>query len=599
MHDIDQLSDGFDLGPFQVFPRKEQIVGPEATHHLEPKVMQVLVMLASNAQQPVTRNELLESVWSGTVVGDEVLSRAVSLLRGYFKDERTNPTFIRTLPKQGYELVQPVTPIAERHAPSLTRSYLLAGLLAGLVLAIGVTIYWFSRPAPPPTIAVLPFQIPEELQQIAYISESLTDELTTHLSTSSKVRVVARRSSFAYRDPQIDASAIGDLLGATHLVEGSIYQAEGSSLNAVVYLVEVESGTNVWSAQIEADNPTALRERVVAATLQAINDETSAQVGELLATSPVNPDALRAYFEARYQWSLRGELRIDRALSLLKEAIELEPNFGAAHLALAHALVVQPFYSTTNLSVPAGFELARASAARAVEADSTLGAEVTALEGFMLMRQRLWNESLAALEQALALDSESVLANYWYSMLLCNLGRPQDALAYAEKASRLDPTSPVLNDRLAITYLWVDDLAAATNRYDIANKLGYLESNNPKSLFVFLNRAKRFEALSELLLRLGNDPRWVLPFIAGLENVEQRDSAKLALEAAITEGIVPKELRFGAWVFLEDADRAIRDFDHDLKTDDIELLWASESAMLREHPKFPELLDKLGLSSVL
>ncbi len=598
MHEIDQLSNGFDLGSYKVFPRKEQIVGPEETHHLEHKVMQVLVMLASNAQQPVTRHELLESVWSGTVVGDEVLSRAVSLLRGYFKDERTSPTYIRTLPKQGYELIQAVTPIAEQQIPSATRPYVLAGLLAGLVLAIGAVIFWFSRPAPPPTIAVLPFQIPEELEQVAYISESLTDELTTHLSTSSTVHVVARRSSFALRDPQIDASAIGDLLGATHLVEGSIYQAEGSSLNAVVYLVEVESGTNVWSVQIEADNPAALRERVVAATLQAINDETSAHLGELIATpSPINPDALLAYFEARYQWSLRGELRIDRAISLLKEAIELEPNFGAAHLALAHAQVVQPFY--TNLSVPAGFELARRSAARAVEVDSTLVAEVTALEGFMLMRQRLWSESLAALEQALALDSESVLANYWYSMLLCNLGRSQDALAYAEKASRLDPASPVLNDRLAVTYLWVDDLAAATNRYDIANKLGYLESTNPKSLFVFLNRAKRFEALSELLLRLGNDPRWVLPVVAGLENVELRDSAKSALEAAITEGIVPIELRFGAWVLLEDADRAFRDFDLDLKTDDVELLWAKEAANLRAHPKFPELLDKLGLSSVL
>ncbi len=599
MQPDDQLSNGFDLGPFQVFPRKEQIVGPEDTHHLEPKVMQVLVMLASNAQQPVTRDELLDTVWAGTVVGDEVLSRAVSLLRGYLKDERTNPTFIRTLPKQGYELIQPVAPISPEQATAApTKTYWLAALVAGLVLAIGAVIYWNSKPAPQPTIAVLPFQVPEELQHLAFISEGITDQLTTHLSTSSEVNVVARRSSFAYRDPQIDASAMGDLLGASHLVEGSIYQAEGSSLNGVVYLVDVESGTNVWSVRIEADTPTVLRERVVTATLQAINDETSAQVAAIAATpSPLNPEAYRAYLEAKYQWSLRGELRIDRAISLLKEAIELEPTFGAAHLASAHALAVQPFY--TNLSVPDGFALARASAALAVGVDSTLSAEVAALEGFMLMRERRWSESLVTLQKALALDSESVLANFWYSTLLCHLGRPQEALAYIEKASRLDPASPVLNDRLAVNYLWVDDLAAAANRYDIANKLGYLESTNPKSLFVFLNRTERFEALSGLMLRLGNDPRWVLPFIAGLENAEQRDSAISALEAAITEGIVPNELRFGAWVFLEDADRAFRDFDHDLKTDDVELLWAKEAAVLRAHPNFPELLDQLGLSSVL
>ena len=311
----------------------------------------------------------------------------------------------------------------------------------------------------------------------------------------------------------------------------------------------------------------------------------------------LDPEALHAYFEARYQWSLRGELRIDRAISLLREAIELEPNFGAAHLALAQALAVQPFY--TDLSLATGFEAARASAIRAEQVDATLRAEAVALEGFMLMRERHWADAIATLNNALALDSESTLANYWYSVLLCNLGRSSEALEYAAKASNLDPASPVLNDRLALNYLWTDDLTAATHHYEISNKLGYLESTNPKSRFVFLNRTRQFDALADLLLRLGNDASWVTPFIEGLEDPARRDAAKTALETAIAQDIVPIELRFGAWVFLGDAERAIRDFDRDLKTDDIELFWAEESAALREHPDFPELLDSLGLAKVL
>ena len=111
MSEPSTLSHGFTLGQYHVRPRQEQIQGPEQTYHLEPKVMQVLVTLAEHAQRPVSRDQLLETVWAGTVVGDEVVSRAISLLRGYLQDERKNPRFIRTIPKTGYELIQPVFPL--------------------------------------------------------------------------------------------------------------------------------------------------------------------------------------------------------------------------------------------------------------------------------------------------------------------------------------------------------------------------------------------------------------------------------------------------------------------------------------------------------
>ena len=106
------LLDGFTVGDFQVFPREEKIVGGDSSHHVEPKVMQVLVTLASNAGHTVSRDQILEEVWSDAVVGDEVLSRAISLLRGYFGDERTSPRYIRTVPRKGYELIAEVGVVA-------------------------------------------------------------------------------------------------------------------------------------------------------------------------------------------------------------------------------------------------------------------------------------------------------------------------------------------------------------------------------------------------------------------------------------------------------------------------------------------------------
>ena len=213
MSEPSSLSHGFVLGPYLVRPRQEQIQGPERTHHVEPKVMQVLVALAENAQRPVSRDQLLETVWAGTVVGDEVVSRAISLLRGYLQDERKNPRFIRTIPKTGYELIHPVLPLeseapgklpaegtpkpaiqdaaAEAHLPNASaygkRS--LRRWAAGLALVLAMIAAWSllsTREATtaPATVAVLPFKLNGDADGLPYIREGLADYLINRLIQS-------------------------------------------------------------------------------------------------------------------------------------------------------------------------------------------------------------------------------------------------------------------------------------------------------------------------------------------------------------------------------------------------------------------------------
>ena len=72
---------GFQLGDWGVYPDQGRLVGEKGELHLEPKVMEVLVYLAERQDQVVRRDDLIKDVWHGTFVGDEVLSRAISLLR--------------------------------------------------------------------------------------------------------------------------------------------------------------------------------------------------------------------------------------------------------------------------------------------------------------------------------------------------------------------------------------------------------------------------------------------------------------------------------------------------------------------------------------
>ncbi len=99
----------FYVGRWLIQPRQNRIRGPEKTARVEPKVMDVLLCLAQKPGEVVTRDHLLETVWAGTVVTDDVLTRSISELRKVFEDDPRNPGVIETIPKTGYRLIAPKT----------------------------------------------------------------------------------------------------------------------------------------------------------------------------------------------------------------------------------------------------------------------------------------------------------------------------------------------------------------------------------------------------------------------------------------------------------------------------------------------------------
>src|SRR5688500_14757394 len=105
---------GFLLGRWRIEPLSGSVIGPNGeTGHLEPKVAEVLVCLAENATQVVTREQLLAVVWPGSVGSDEQLTRAIGELRRALHDDPGNPKYIETVPKRGYRLIQAVRPIED------------------------------------------------------------------------------------------------------------------------------------------------------------------------------------------------------------------------------------------------------------------------------------------------------------------------------------------------------------------------------------------------------------------------------------------------------------------------------------------------------
>lgn len=156
----------FYVGRWLIQPRQNRIRGPEETTRVEPKVMDVLLCLARRPGEVVTRDQLLETVWAGAVVTDDVLTRSISELHKVFDDDPRRPSVIETIPKTGYRLIAPlaaeyrgdnVPPAAPalELTPSMPRpverspvrwpAWAIGGSLVLLLLS---ALFWTRRPAP-------------------------------------------------------------------------------------------------------------------------------------------------------------------------------------------------------------------------------------------------------------------------------------------------------------------------------------------------------------------------------------------------------------------------------------------------------------------
>jgi Tol biopolymer transport system component/DNA-binding winged helix-turn-helix (wHTH) protein len=111
----------FLAGDWRIEPELNLLSGPldvgvlgTQEHHLEPKVMAVLLTLAAHPNQVVHKDDLISAVWPDTFVSDDVLTRSISILRRVTEDDPHHPRFIQTVPKVGYRLVAPISPLAEQ-----------------------------------------------------------------------------------------------------------------------------------------------------------------------------------------------------------------------------------------------------------------------------------------------------------------------------------------------------------------------------------------------------------------------------------------------------------------------------------------------------
>lgn len=436
-----------------------ELLGPLGEVKLRPKSYQVLCHLVEHAGRLVTKDELLDAVWGQTVVTEDSLTQCIVEIRRALGDE--SRSMVRTVPRRGYlfeaqvSTLDPVGPVDPGHgqppvdaphaappaAPKQARPTPARGivLLAGtlLVAALG----WWAlagrdadRPAPPPaqpaemlpnSIAVLPFTDMSATRDQEYFGDGIAEEILNLLAQAQDLKVIARTSSFSFKDRPADVATIAAQLRAEHVLEGSV-RVSGGRVRVTAQLIGGRDGAHLWSESYDRQLGDLLEvQRDIAVAVADVLQATLLDAKPPAGKRPVDPRAYDHFLRARFLFQRRNPGDLERALEQFEAALRVDPDYAPAWAGVAGALFV---LSHEYERFPREVALAR---------------------------------RMEAVQRALALDPELPEARLRAAHVYVELGDWDTAMHHFRIARELDPENPLLLGNLAGMALGQGDLEQA------------------------------------------------------------------------------------------------------------------------------------------
>jgi TolB-like protein/Tfp pilus assembly protein PilF len=341
----------FELDPARFELRKGSEPVP-----IEPQVLSLLLLLASNPDRLISKDEIVEKIWNGRFISDSAISARIKSARQALGDDGKQQRLLRTVHGRGLRFVGQVEFV--RPPPS--------------ALALETT-----ADGPPadhregrPSIAVLPFRLGGGGSGQSFVADALADELIADLARLRWLFVIARGSTFRFRSPEVDCRVVGTALGVRYCLTGSVTLA-GDAVTVAVELVETGTGGVIW-AESYTNAFTSVREllhEIAANVVAALEVRIPLNEAQGVRSHPAGElDAWSAYHVG-----LQHVLRFNRsdnqlATRMFEQALQRDPEFARAYAGLSFASFQNAFlnYEPDRL---AQAEAARVLAEKALQRD--------------------------------------------------------------------------------------------------------------------------------------------------------------------------------------------------------------------------------------
>jgi TolB-like protein/Flp pilus assembly protein TadD len=296
-------------------------------------------------------------------------------------------------------------------------------------------------------LAVLPFENLSGDPKQDYLSDGMTEELTTQLGglEPKKLSVIARTSVMQFKGTRQTVAKIGRILGVDYVLAGSARCAAGR-VRISAQLIQVRNESHVWAKSYDRELDDLLTiENDIAS---GIADEVQLQLSDqqrarLNETHSPTPYAQELYLMGRYNAFGESQVSLALAISLYKRAIENDSYYASPYAGLSAAYIRMGHWSA--LPPEEAFEKARAAALKAIELDSSLGEAHAALGDVRFLHDWDWNGAEREYQKALSLNPSSIQTLRSYASLLIAMKRFSESTTLTRRAREIDPASVYLN----------------------------------------------------------------------------------------------------------------------------------------------------------
>ena len=313
-----------------------------------------------------------------------------------------------------------------------------------------------------PSIAVLPFDNMSKDPDEEYFSDGISEQVITSLSNAPYLFVIARNSSFAFKNKPTKVQSIAEELGVQYILEGSVLRSD-DRVRITAQLIDALTGRHLWAETFDRKGKDIFEiyDEITMKIVAELQVELSAaDLGRSVSVKTNNLKAYEKYLRGRKHLSKRTVGDSLEARKLGQEAIELDPKYGAAYQLLARTYLDEIFFHRVA-SRAEYLEKTESLIEKSIEY-SGIDSQTHELLCTVYFFRKKFNQALVEGQKAIEFNPNSAHSHFIYGMILGLSGKHDEAIPVLRKAIRLNPVAPIAYlNHLAFAYTYKEEYKKA------------------------------------------------------------------------------------------------------------------------------------------
>jgi eukaryotic-like serine/threonine-protein kinase len=459
--------------------------------------------------------------------------------------------------------------------------------------------------APPEkSIVVLPLTNMSADPENEYFSDGMTEEIINALAKIPDLQVASRTSSFAFKNKAVDIQQIGEKLGVSSVLEGSVRKI-GNRIRITAQLVNVANGYQLWSETYDRqlEDVFAIQDEIARSIVDALKVRLmGAREQPLVKPTTDNLEAYTLYLKGRFFVNRLAEHDLQKALALFEQALDADPGYARAYSGIADCW---SNLADDWVAPEEAYPRAKSAAVRAVQLEPTLGEAHTSIGKVLCWYEWDFEGASQSLAKAVEYNPNYAEAHFVYGSTLPAVGRLVEAIDELRKALVLDPLSAHFSRWLGRFLLYAERYEAAIDQSRKTLEIepnyfqGYLDigaaelarGNTEESLKAF----RKGQSLNTAVRSY--DAMIVRPLVV-LQELEEATAIMERLEQQAKTQYLRGEVLAMGFAAVGNLEKAFACLQHALDAHSAGLIYLHLDPAygpLRSDPRFAEMVRKIGL----